>query len=71
MYFSMPRRTVSRAVTPALTARGVRHIFGNPGGKIFEIYDALADAVKVGEHRNCLRHLTTAMSNWLGVGRMS
>jgi hypothetical protein len=43
------RWTVSRAVTPALTAHGVRHIFGIPGGKIFEIYDALADAVEADE----------------------
>jgi hypothetical protein len=40
---------VGRVITPTLTAHGVRHIFGNPGGKTLEIYDALADAVEADE----------------------
>ena len=62
-----PVRSAQRVIE-GLTAHGVRHIFGIPGGKIFQIYDALADG---GPEIVVCRHEQNAAFMAQAVGRLT
>jgi acetolactate synthase-1/2/3 large subunit len=62
-----PVRSAQRIIE-GLTAHGVSHIFGIPGGKIFEIYDALADG---GPEVVVCRHEQNAAFMAQAIGRLT
>ena len=65
----MERRTAGQAIVDVLSAEGVRHVFGLPGGHVLSIYDGLYAAPEI-EHV-LARHEQIAASMAAGYAQLT